>query len=75
MEPRKLTVTEVAHRLQVEPKTVYRLIRAGKLPAFKVGTLWRINEEDFEAFAKPETPKRQPRNQRERIAHLARLAS
>lgn len=40
-----LTLAEVAHYLRVHPSTVYRLIEQNKLPAFKVGSSWRINLE------------------------------
>ena len=45
--PSVLTVAEVADRLRVSDLTVYRLIHAGKLSAFKVGQLWRITEDDL----------------------------
>jgi PAS domain S-box-containing protein/excisionase family DNA binding protein len=37
-----LTITEVARRLGVHPKTIYRLVVAGRLPAVKVGRVWRV---------------------------------
>jgi excisionase family DNA binding protein len=40
-----LTLAEVARYLRVHPSTVYRLIEQNKLPAFKVGSSWRINLE------------------------------
>lgn len=45
-----LTVAEVADRLRVSHLTVYRLIRAGKMSAFKVGQLWRIAEHDLDTY-------------------------
>ena len=45
-----LTVEEAAERLGVEYKTVYRLVRSGELPAGKIGRLYRIREEDLDAF-------------------------
>lgn len=38
-----LTVEETAKRLKVTPVTIYRMARAGKLPAVKVGKAWRIS--------------------------------
>ena len=38
-----LRVDEVARRFGVNVTTVYRLVRQGKLPAFKVGNQWRFS--------------------------------
>ena len=41
-----LTAKEVALRLRLDPETVRRHIRAGRLPAIKVaGGGWRVEEE------------------------------
>ena len=34
----------------VRERTVYGWLRRGKLPALKLGRLWRIRREDLEAF-------------------------
>ena len=39
-----LTLTEAAILLQVSTRTLQRMIRNGKLPAFKVGGQWRLRE-------------------------------
>src|SRR5215212_8775514 len=44
-----LTPEEAAAYLRVTPQTVYRLVRAGKLPGVKVGHLWRLRRVDLEA--------------------------
>ena len=36
-----LTTEEVLDYLQVNLRTVYRLIKAGKIPAVRVGRQWR----------------------------------
>ncbi|MEX0650186.1 MAG: helix-turn-helix domain-containing protein [Candidatus Andersenbacteria bacterium] len=38
-----LTVQEAAKKLRVKPITIYRMARAGKLPAIKFGKSWRIS--------------------------------
>jgi excisionase family DNA binding protein len=38
-----LTVAELAEYLKVHPSTVYRMLKARKLAAFKVGSDWRFN--------------------------------
>lgn len=48
--PRFLTVLEVAERMRVSKMTVYRLIRAGKIPAVRVGKSFRVREEDLETY-------------------------
>jgi excisionase family DNA binding protein len=45
-----LTVPEAARRAGRDPETVRRWIRAGKLPARKIGTQHVIEEEDLEEF-------------------------
>src|SRR5688572_21915470 len=45
-----LRVAQVAHRLQVHPRTVYTLIRQGHLPGIKVGRAWRVLPESLEAY-------------------------
>ncbi|MFB3879841.1 MAG: helix-turn-helix domain-containing protein [Armatimonadota bacterium] len=45
-----LTVREVAERLKLNPQTVRRWIRAGLLPASRVGRRqWRVRIEDVES--------------------------
>ena len=41
-QPSALTVAQVAQRLGVRPRTVYRRIAAGRLAATKVGRAWRV---------------------------------
>jgi len=41
--PKVMTVREVSEYLRVHPTTVYRLLRAKQLPAFRVGSEWRFN--------------------------------
>ena len=37
-----LTVKEVSELLRVNQSTVYKLIRQGRMPAFRIGSDWRI---------------------------------
>ena len=48
-----LTPAEIAERLKVTRRTVYKWIDEGKLQAYKVGVNVRIKREDLEAFIKP----------------------
>lgn len=47
---RLLTTDEVLVRLQLNLRTVYRLIKAGRLPAVRVGRQWRFRPNDVEAW-------------------------
>ena len=40
-----LTVKEVCELLRVHPSTVYKLLRQGKLPSFRVGSEWRFRKD------------------------------
>jgi excisionase family DNA binding protein len=37
-----LTVKEVSELLKIHEATVYKMIRKGKIPAFKIGSDWRF---------------------------------
>ena len=45
-----LTTEEVIEYLQVNLRTVYRLIKAGKIPAVRVGRQWRFRKGDLDAW-------------------------
>ncbi len=45
-----LTVSEVADHMRVSNMTVYRLIKAGELPALQIGKNYRISSEDLSAY-------------------------
>lgn len=45
-----LTTEEVLEYLHLNLKTVYRLLKAGKLPAVRVGRQWRFRKQDIDAF-------------------------
>jgi excisionase family DNA binding protein len=54
-EHRLLTVREVAETMRVSNMTVYRLIRAGELPAIRVGKHFRIRENELGAYLESQT--------------------
>ena len=41
--PEILKVTEAAAWLKVHPSSIYRMLRMGVIPAFKVGSDWRFD--------------------------------
>ena len=40
-----LTVSELSEYLRVHRSTIYRLLKKGQLPGFKIGSDWRFNVE------------------------------
>ena len=50
MDDTFLTTEEVLDYLQVNLRTVYRLIKAGKIPAVRVGRQWRFRKRDIDAW-------------------------
>ena len=51
-----LTTEEVLEYLQVNLRTVYRLIKAGKIPAVRVGRQWRFRKRDIDAWLDTQRP-------------------
>lgn len=45
-----LTTQEVASILKVTVRTVYSLLESGELQGVKVGRVWRVSEDDLQAF-------------------------
>ena len=74
IEPRFLTLEDVATYLSVSVPQAYALVRSGDLPAIKVGGrgVWRIDKAQLEAYVErkhtetQEWAKRHPLNPRER---------
>jgi len=70
-----LTTEEVLEYLQVNLRTVYRLIKAGKIPAVRVGRQWRFRKRDIDAWLdsqrprgdRPTTPAAPVRTTRQRV--------
>src|SRR5947199_2281515 len=52
-----LTTEEVLEYLQVNLRTVYRLIKAGKIPAVRVGRQWRFRKRDIDAWLASQRPR------------------
>lgn len=58
-----MTTDEVLAYLQVKLRTVYRLIKAGKIPAVRVGRQWRFRKGDIDAWLNAERLNRVPASQ------------
>lgn len=52
-----LTTEEVLEYLQVNLRTVYRLIKAGKIPAVRVGRQWRFRKRDIDGWLESQRPR------------------
>jgi excisionase family DNA binding protein len=57
MDDAFLTTEEVLEYLQVNLRTVYRLIKAGKIPAVRVGRQWRFRKRDIDAWLETQRPR------------------
>lgn len=52
-----LTITDVAEYLKVAERTLYRLVAAKKIPAFKVGGMWRFSKTEIDLWIKRQSNK------------------
>jgi excisionase family DNA binding protein len=48
--PRWLSTAEAAKRLGITPRTLYRFIDGGQLPAYRLGRVIRLQEQEVDAF-------------------------
>jgi excisionase family DNA binding protein len=70
-----LTTEEVLEYLQVNLRTVYRLIKAGKIPAVRVGRQWRFRKRDIDAWLDSQRGPRTARTAAAPAAPAARAAT
>ena len=49
-----MTLQEVAQYLRCHPSTIYRALKRGELPGFRIGSDWRFNSEMIERFSRKE---------------------
>src|SRR5947208_7102602 len=61
MDETFLTTEEVLEYLQVNLRTVYRLIKAGKIPAVRVGRQWRFRKRDIDGWLDSQRPRSEAR--------------
>jgi excisionase family DNA binding protein len=45
-----MTLEEASHYLHVHPSTLYRLLKRGEIPAFRIGSDWRFNIEAIDLW-------------------------
>ena len=75
MDETFLTTEEVLEYLQVNLRTVYRLIKAGKIPAVRVGRQWRFRKRDIDAWLDSQRPRGASRQAAPAQAAAARPAA
>jgi excisionase family DNA binding protein len=47
-----LNITEACQYLRIAKVTLYRYIRRGEIPAFKMGRVWKFHKESLEQWVK-----------------------
>jgi excisionase family DNA binding protein len=50
VESSVMTVAELSTYLRIHRSTIYRLLKQGRLPAFRIGSDWRFNKEAIDAW-------------------------
>ena len=70
-----LTPNEISKILKLHPFTVTRLAREGKLPAFKVGGVWRFRKDEFERWISSMSPRKSKKKHSLEKAERARHRS
>ena len=50
--PRTMTVNDLCGYLRVHPSTVYKLLRRGELPGFRIGSDWRFTTEAIDRWCR-----------------------
>ena len=45
-----LTIKDVADYMDVHPMTIYKYVKNGRIPAFKIGTSWRIRRDSIKRW-------------------------
>ena len=54
-QPKYLTVDELSDLLGIHKGTIYRLLKEGKLPGFRIGSDWRFSVGEIERWLRGKT--------------------
>lgn len=57
MADKWLTVKEVAEYLKLSTDLVYKFAQQGKVPVSRIGTQWRFDREEIDAWVKAQRPR------------------
>jgi putative molybdopterin biosynthesis protein len=60
MQDDLLTLSEVAERLRLSKLTVWRYVKEGRLPAYKIGRDLRIKSSELETYIESKRVRRSP---------------
>lgn len=52
-----LNITEACEYLRIAKPTLYKYIRKGEVPAFKMGSVWKFHKESLETWVKERVQK------------------
>lgn len=52
-----MTTPEVSAYLRVHPSSIYKMLKKGQLPAFRVGTDWRFRRSAIDAWTEAQQAK------------------
>ena len=47
-----MTVKDIADYLHMHPMTIYKYVKEGKIPAFKIGASWRVRRDSIQKWIK-----------------------
>ena len=50
LQAKVMTVNELSDYLRVHRSTIYRLLKKGEIPGFKIGSDWRFNVEAIDQW-------------------------
>ena len=50
LQAKVITISELSEYLHVHRSTLYRLLKKGQLPGFKIGSDWRFNVEAIDRW-------------------------
>jgi excisionase family DNA binding protein len=52
IEQRYLNLNQTATYLGMSPKTIYSWVEGGKIPAYKLGRVWRFDRQELDHFVR-----------------------
>ncbi len=62
--PRVITVKELSAYLRLHPSSIYKLLRRGEIPAFRIGSDWQFNAEAIEKWSERRMKETHPAERR-----------
>lgn len=57
MSDKWLTVKEVAEYLKLSTDLIYKFAQQGKIPVSRIGSQWRFDREEIDAWVKAQRPR------------------